>query len=169
MLRAVLKHVPSWNNRVAWCAVVKNVHFWKCFRLALCKLRHRNKWRVTSYTVSLKDIIFCPRYDKVCSLPIWNTFQKCAFFSEQHTMLIWKMFQDSTCFRTERNTCTWLSYVWAVSQLSAMNLMAALRDEHFGVFRILQRTWKFKQWLSCRADRRSRSHISNALTYEVYS
>ena len=128
--------VPFWNMchpetffRLAWCAVLKNMHFWYTFQICIegrkqyvCLTQYiwrspflllKNKQMQFGLTYGLffksfllQDLAFNMWlwYDKVCTVQIWNMYQKCTF-SERHIMSIWNMFQDGTCFRMARNTC----------------------------------------------------------------
>ena len=137
--------VPFWNIIPCWnmfqigmvCHSDKMCISETCFRLALCKfvilkphvkykvLKHNNlcidKKVRSSYCICL--FVFSSEYVLGCFKcnefkRHRNMFQKYLFFffSEWQTMPIWNKFQDSTCFRTARNTranrghimvCTW--------------------------------------------------------------
>ena len=50
-------------------------------------------------------IIVCPRYDKVCTVPIWNMFKNGTRCS------IWNMFQEGSRFKAARKTCkSWVHH-----------------------------------------------------------
>ena len=144
--------VPFWNMchsetcfRLAWCVILKNVHFWNMFQISTVQtssyrsrminawswsikisekrpkvrpgciclfvclfvcLFFSNKSRATSNVMVKKDIL--------SSALDMTKFARCqsetcfrnAHFSKRHTMPIWNMFQDGSCFRTARNV--WL-------------------------------------------------------------
>ena len=62
-----------------------------------------------SLSFKLQDHAFIMRlrydmYDEVYTVLYSETCFRNAYFSKRHTMPIWNMFQDGTCFRTARNT-----------------------------------------------------------------
>ena len=103
---------PETCFRLAWCAVLKNAHFWyvsdwnrTSFVLARADTnvflthciwsrptfiidKQTNAawpylWSLRANSSSmLQGLVFNMRlpYDKVCTVPIWNMFQKCQFF-----------------------------------------------------------------------------------------
>ena len=117
---AFLKNVSDWHranfviSRVDSKMSIKTRCIWSS--LAFITEKQTNAawpylWsRLFSQIFVLQDLAFYMRlrYDEVCTVQCCQS-EACfrnAHFSERHTMPIWNMFHDGTCFRTARNTRT---------------------------------------------------------------
>ena len=122
---AFLKHVSVWHranfviSKMAICLFL-TITF-EVALLLLLKNKETNKQMQPGLTFGLFSLIFMLQdhafimwlwYDEVCTVLIWTCFRN-AHFSKRHTMPIWNIFWDGTCFRTARNTRTLdYLYVW---------------------------------------------------------